>query len=35
MREKINLIKEGIVFDAKPDAVPFNWIIKVFEGLPN
>ena len=21
MREKINLIKEGIVFDAKPDAI--------------
>lgn len=27
MREKINLIKEGIVFDAKPDAIPFNYRI--------
>lgn len=27
MREKINLIKEGIVFDVKPDAIPFNYRI--------
>ena len=27
MREKINLIKEGIVFDAKPDAITFNYRI--------
>lgn len=27
MREKINLNKEEIVFDAKPDAIPFNYRI--------